>query len=161
MSFASRCVGGQYIKWLNSITYKTSQVPLVKVAGLTAQLLCPSLHCEGGICALVRKADIDRLKNPKNSKAALACEAMMNDVRQLLKDCNISRTEQVRLRGAFCIRLFLHLANRSAESSDKRTFKDVGEIARVLFITIDIAIALRVLSHTAFLTLCKPQMCLL
>ena len=127
-SYASRSVGGSFLKCINGVSKKTKQVPYVKCFAYTAQLVCPTHLVEGGSCSMLTKKDIQKLQAPKNEINVFLAEQMISDSKGLLQQTSLTRAHQVRIRGTFGIRLVLHICGRGADSVDQCDFEDFGEI---------------------------------
>ena len=128
-SYASRVVGGTFLKHLNGVHFKTTQVPFVKVHAYMAQLVCPTRFVEGGACTMLRKQDVDKLKSQKLEKKVVLAETLISEGKALLQQQPaLGRVHRVRLHGTFGCRLVLHICGRGADSSDGRDFENFGEI---------------------------------
>ena len=91
-SYASRSVGGAFLKHLNGVQKKTRQVPYVKGFAYMAQLVCPTHLVEGGSCTMLKKADVEKLKSPKHESNVFLAEEMISDCKGLLQQTTLSRT---------------------------------------------------------------------
>ena len=128
---ATRILGGQFIANINALKFKGhTQKPLLKNAGLKAQLVCPVCFVEGGVCMLVKKSDIDKLKSDKNKANVDRAETMMQEAKDYATAAQLPPPVVSRLTGTFDSRVFLFLCGRGADSSDAKNFESLNEIGK-------------------------------
>ncbi len=82
----ARCVGGPFFAALAALTFKgLTQMPYIKNACLKANLTCPTVHVDGGVCSFITKKDIAKLGNPAARDEVGMAEMIMTGARGLLE----------------------------------------------------------------------------